>query len=280
LGRETNDLQNIKTTARPLASKLPMPAKTCTMAFAMRCSKRESVWKGVSLALLCLSLALATAVLELLVKPDIKVTNAPISYSRFQLPSHPECPKAPQGAVIEHVETHHQAPTRIRPRVMDVTFTLPSYYKEEDFAWFHPLYRLQETPKRIAFMVTATGKYVIFLNRLIDSGNRFALLHHNVDFHVFSDIDRSGLPPFVAAHPFVFLHKVHHAGWPDSTINRFKHYSQYCMNASTPTDVTGQEGPNIMEYDYVFNIDADAAFVDYVGEELLTDWVSTMHIEV
>ena len=170
----------------------------------------------------------------------------------------------------------------VPPRVFDDPERAREYFTTpEDGEWFASVYRQQGKRRRVALMSTGTGKYASFLPRMVDSAERLLLLHHNVDYHLFTDYPRSELPPYLATHPRVYIHRVAHAGWPQSTGNRFNHYAGYCSGAdATIEPPPGVEVPPAEVYDYMVAIDADAAFVDFVGEELLADWFTTMHIEV
>lgn len=55
---------------------------------------------------------------------------------------------------------------------------------------------------------------------------------------------------------------VEHLPWPNSTLKRFHFFNRYKEH------VTG---------DYVYYIDADTRFVDYVGDEILSDLVAVQH---
>jgi histo-blood group ABO system transferase len=107
---------------------------------------------------------------------------------------------------------------------------------------------------RIALCIIATKKYIDFVTPLIESAEKYFLNGHEKHYHVFSDT-------LGANTNIVTSHLVKHQPWPAMTLNRYK----IILSA-------GLKG-----YDYVYYIDADSLFVDYVGDEILQEMVTVLH---
>jgi histo-blood group ABO system transferase len=109
-----------------------------------------------------------------------------------------------------------------------------------------------ENPK-VCFVVTATGKYISFINPLIESMKKWC---RDFDFKVlvFTDSNETGC-----------YEKIHTSfePWPFSTLRRFFYYLSSFEKFS--------------EFDYVFAIDADVLFVGSVGKEILGKTVAVLH---
>ena len=109
---------------------------------------------------------------------------------------------------------------------------------------------------RVALCITATGKYDVFANQLIRSARQFFLTDKQVNYFVFTD----GVVE--EAEDVVIVHQPR-LGWPYDTMMRFEIYLNH--------------KELFKDFDYVFAVDADMLFVDYIGEEILGDLVGTIH---
>lgn len=108
--------------------------------------------------------------------------------------------------------------------------------------------------KRVGLCVMATGKYIQYVQRLLDSADQYFLPGHDVTYFVFTD------SPFDHAKAKV-IHQ-EQLGWPYDSMMRFH---TYLKNAHLFKDL-----------DYVYAIDADMGFVGLVGDEILSDRVATI----
>lgn len=109
---------------------------------------------------------------------------------------------------------------------------------------------------KVGLCITAVGKYIAYVDPLIASAQKYFCPDHDVTFFVFTD---STLPQ--RAHvEYVYHPKL---GWPFDSMMRFKCYVEHQQL--------------FKDQDFVFAIDADALFVDVVGDEILGDSVATIH---
>jgi histo-blood group ABO system transferase len=117
---------------------------------------------------------------------------------------------------------------------------------------------LSQHKNQVGLLVVATGKYVQFVQPLIDSAERFFLPDCKKTYFIFTDhIERVSKADNVVP---VFQKRL---GWPYDTMMRCHMYVQH------------QELYN--DLDYMFACDADMRFVDTVGDEILSDIVATQH---
>lgn len=110
---------------------------------------------------------------------------------------------------------------------------------------------------KIGLLVVATGKYTHFIPPLVNSARIFFCKDHEVTFFIFTDgtVDVSG-------EDIILLdHKKY--GWPYDTLYRYNAYINH--------------RDRMQKMDYLFACDADMLFVDYVGDEVLSDLVGTQH---
>lgn len=112
--------------------------------------------------------------------------------------------------------------------------------------------------KNVGLILIATNKYKIFVRPLIDSARSFFLKNSKVTYYLFTDSDE-----FNDLGEDVIINKIEHLPWPFITLYRYKTFVKH---------------KNILSLeDYLFYCDIDMRFVDYVGEEILGDLVSTIH---
>eukprot|EP00026_Physarum_polycephalum_P001033 Phypoly_transcript_01034.p1 GENE.Phypoly_transcript_01034~~Phypoly_transcript_01034.p1 ORF type:complete len:694 (+),score=124.93 Phypoly_transcript_01034:1677-3758(+) len=105
----------------------------------------------------------------------------------------------------------------------------------------------------IAILVMATGKYLVYVRELVESGRRFLLKNHEVVFYVFTDgeIHMPGVKVIEQAQ----------LGWPYDTMSRLRIYYDH-RDAYESAD-------------FVYTVDSDALFVGKIGDEILGDLVAT-----
>lgn len=108
----------------------------------------------------------------------------------------------------------------------------------------------------VALLIMATGKYVEFVPRLLKSADTYFLPGHKVTYFVFTN--------GTVVEDFKNLKIVpqEQLGWPYDTMMRFETYYKH-------RDL-------FLDYDYIYCLDADMAFVDTVGDEILADLVGTL----
>jgi len=104
---------------------------------------------------------------------------------------------------------------------------------------------------RIAVLTIATGKYHIFLDGLINSSEKYFIENHEKTYFVFTD-----LPEYANEKTDrIILIKQDHLGWPYDTMMRFHMF------------LSIQE--RLLEFDYVFFLNANMEFNRKVGIEIL-----------
>jgi len=114
---------------------------------------------------------------------------------------------------------------------------------------------------KISLCIIATGKYIDFVQPLIESARNFFLYCHDVRYHIFSNHQRGKLGYTFSYDDFIFHHHIEHQPWPLMTLNRY--------HIITSVDLSG--------YDYIYYIDADSLFVAPVGDEILNEMTVVSH---
>lgn len=108
----------------------------------------------------------------------------------------------------------------------------------------------------IGVVVVATGKYIRFIKPLIESAEKFFLTEHHKKYYVFTDGECDANENIIE----IYQERL---GWPFDTLKR---YHIYLSNFDY-----------LKELDYIYAIDADMLFVDYVGDEVLGKRVAVIH---
>jgi histo-blood group ABO system transferase len=108
----------------------------------------------------------------------------------------------------------------------------------------------------VGLLVVATGKYINFVDPLLESARTHFCKAHKVTYFVFTD------QPYTAQEDTVCLFQPR-LGWPYDTLMRYKVYWNH------------QEA--FAEQDYLFACDADMLFTGEVGDEILGERVATLH---
>jgi len=107
----------------------------------------------------------------------------------------------------------------------------------------------------IGLLVMATGRYIQFVEPLIQSARKHFTPNHQVTYFVFTD----SILPNQEDVLYFYQPKL---GWPFDTMQR---YHTYLANKNF-----------LLEQDYLFACDADMLFVDTVGDEILSERVATL----
>jgi histo-blood group ABO system transferase len=108
----------------------------------------------------------------------------------------------------------------------------------------------------VGLLIMATGKYICFVEPLINSAEKHFCGNHNVTYFVFTDKDLKESDNIVR----VYQPRL---GWPFDTMMRYHVYYK-------SKDL-------FSEQDYLYACDADMLFVDKVGDEILGERVATQH---
>lgn len=109
---------------------------------------------------------------------------------------------------------------------------------------------------KIGLMVMATGKYIQFVEPLIQSADTYFCKNHEVYYFIFTD----GIVP---EHPRIIRIEQKKLGWPYDTMMRFATYYK--------------SRELLSGMDYLFATDADMEFVGEIGDEILGPLVGTRH---
>lgn len=109
--------------------------------------------------------------------------------------------------------------------------------------------------KRVGLLVMATGKYIRFIDALLDSADNYFCKNHDVTYFVFTDGDLSPRENLVIV-------PQEQLGWPYDTMMRFAIYHKHKNR--------------LAEFDYLFSCDADMLFADHVDSEMFGDRVGTL----
>lgn len=127
-----------------------------------------------------------------------------------------------------------------------------------------PLISVARTQSSVGLLIVATGKYIQWVQPLIDSADTFFLNDCKVTYFIFTDVQEylNQEKQFESTRQVKILsHKL--LGWPHDTMMRPKVYYDY--------------RDEYRGLDYLFALDADMLFVDTVGNEILGDLVATQH---
>jgi len=111
---------------------------------------------------------------------------------------------------------------------------------------------------KIGLLIIATNKYFNFLQPLIDSADEYFLNNQEVTYFIFTN---QNLP--LNSNREIVRIDVEHKDWPWMTLGRYKIFT----NSS---DI-------LKNMDYLYYCDADMRFESEVGDEILSDRVSTQH---
>ncbi len=111
--------------------------------------------------------------------------------------------------------------------------------------------------EKIGLLIMATGKYDQFADPLIHSARKYFLTQHDVTYFIFTDGN------ILSQGDDIICIYQERLGWPFDTMMRNEVYHNH------------KEW--LADQDYLFALDADMRFVDFVGEEILGERVATLH---
>lgn len=121
---------------------------------------------------------------------------------------------------------------------------------------------------KVALCVMATGKYLPYAQKMVESARKYFCTNQKVTYLIFTDDpkvfeDQNLLTQEELNSKDIKYFFQKRLGWPFDTMNRFHAYY-------------GQK--DLLEkFDYIFATDADMRFVDYVSDEILSERVGTQH---
>jgi len=123
----------------------------------------------------------------------------------------------------------------------------------------------QEKQKKVGLLIVATGKYIQWMQPLIDSADKHFLPDQEVIYFVFSDCKMHLYDNEVnlKSQRSIIMLQHERLGWPHDTMMRPAVYYRYREFLS--------------RMDYLFATDVDMLFVDTVGNEILGNLVATQH---
>lgn len=125
-------------------------------------------------------------------------------------------------------------------------FSMPVLFRPDD--------KTQPGKVKVGLCVMATGSYIQYVQRLLDSADQYFLPDHDITYFVFTDA------PF--EHPRAHVVYQSQMGWPYDSLRRFHTYLAHA--------------DRFAHLDYVYAIDADMGFVAPIQEEILSHRVATI----
>jgi histo-blood group ABO system transferase len=111
----------------------------------------------------------------------------------------------------------------------------------------------------VGLLIIATNKYVSFLRPLIESADKFFLSNQEVTYFIFTNMDISD----IKSSRNIIKTNVEHKEWPWMTLGRYKIFTE--------------NSDKLSEMDYLYYCDVDMRFVGDIGDEILSERVSTQH---
>ena len=110
---------------------------------------------------------------------------------------------------------------------------------------------------KICVITIATGRYIQFVEKLLESIENNFLVGHDISCLLFTDNDLE------EASDNIKVSKIEHKTWPEPALKKYNYiYS---------------EQEYLKQFDYTYLFDADVYFVDKVADEVLEDLVGVIH---
>lgn len=120
-------------------------------------------------------------------------------------------------------------------------------------------YQRCERPKlKIGLMIIATNKYEKFIQGLISSADRYFLNDYEVTYYVFTDSDKK-----IYSNRNIETINIEHKSFPFASMDRFKHFYK--------------NKDKLQKENYLFYVDVDSLFVDFIGPEIIGNLVGVQH---
>lgn len=114
-----------------------------------------------------------------------------------------------------------------------------------------------ESTMKICVITIATGRYIQFVEKLLDSIENNFLVDHDINCLLFTDNDLEETSDNIK------VSKIEHKVWPEPALKKYNYISS--------------EKEYLKNFDYVYLFDADVYFVDKVGEEVFEDLIGVLH---
>ena len=110
---------------------------------------------------------------------------------------------------------------------------------------------------KICVITIATGRYIQFVENLLDKVDEFFLNGHEISCLLFTDNELDEVSDNVK------VSKIEHKPWPEPALKKYNYIFS--------------EKEYLKDFDYLYLFDADVDVVDTVGEEVLQDLVGVLH---
>jgi len=110
---------------------------------------------------------------------------------------------------------------------------------------------------KICVITIATGRYIQFVEKLLNSIEENFLEGHDINCLIFTDNDIEEVSDNIK------ISKIEHKTWPEPALKKYNYINS--------------EKEYIQNFDYVYLFDADVYFVDKVNNEVLEDLVGVLH---
>lgn len=110
----------------------------------------------------------------------------------------------------------------------------------------------------VGLLIIATNKYIQFLQPLIESADKYFLPNQEVTYFIFTNQNVD-----IKSNRNIVKIDTDHKEWPWMTLGRYQIFTNNSETLST--------------MDYLYYCDSDMRFIDFVGDEILSDRVATEH---
>jgi len=110
---------------------------------------------------------------------------------------------------------------------------------------------------KICVITIATGRYIQFVEKLLESIENNFLVGHDISCLLFTDNDLEETSDNIK------VSKIEHKTWPEPALKKYNYIHS--------------EREYLKQFDYTYLFDADVYFVDKVADEVLEDLVGVIH---
>lgn len=110
---------------------------------------------------------------------------------------------------------------------------------------------------KICIVTIATGRYIQFVEKLLDKITEHFLVDHDIHCLLFTDNDMDEVSENIK------VSQIEHKPWPEPALKKYNYINS--------------EREYLKEFDYVYLFDADIDIVYPVGEEVMDDMVGVLH---
>ena len=109
---------------------------------------------------------------------------------------------------------------------------------------------------KICILTIATGKYIQFVERLLDDIEKYFLTGHEIQCLLFTDHE-------VETSDNVKVSQIGHNPWPEPALKKYNYINS--------------QSEYLKDFDYLYLLDADVGIVNKVGDEVIQDLVGVLH---